>query len=214
MTVRSRRHLFGLMIALIAGGCAVPMGSSQLETPGTRVWSGRMALDLETDPPQTFSASFELKGTVNRGELTLSTPLGNVLALIQWSPGEARLRVGGDLEAFESVESLTRQVTGAALPLGALFGWLAPHVAAADWVKALGDGFVKLIKMAIAPIIFCTVVSGVAHIEDARKVGVVRVHARVNYCHSNPGPVAGGPGLFEACVVESPLRVPVWVVAG
>ncbi|KAF0127892.1 MAG: C4-dicarboxylate transport protein, partial [Methylocystaceae bacterium] len=35
----------------------------------------------------------------------------------------------------------------AAIALGALFGWLAPHAAAQDWVKALGDGFVKLIKM-------------------------------------------------------------------
>ncbi len=59
----------------------------------------------------------------------------------------------------------------AAIALGAFFGWLDPQAAAADWVKALGDGFVKLIKMAIAPIIFCTVVSGVAHIQDARKVG-------------------------------------------
>ncbi|ULO24626.1 C4-dicarboxylate transporter DctA [Methylocystis sp. SB2] len=65
----------------------------------------------------------------------------------------------------------------AAIALGALFGWLAPHTAAQDWVKALGDGFVKLIKMAIAPIIFCTVVSGVAHIEDARKVGRVGLKA-------------------------------------
>ncbi|RNJ49328.1 C4-dicarboxylate transporter DctA [Methylocystis hirsuta] len=65
----------------------------------------------------------------------------------------------------------------AAIALGALFGWLAPEAAAQDWVKALGDGFVKLIKMAIAPIIFCTVVSGVAHIEDARKVGRVGLKA-------------------------------------
>lgn len=69
----------------------------------------------------------------------------------------------------------------AAIALGALFGWLAPQVASADWVKALGDGFVKLIKMAIAPIIFCTVVSGVAHIEDAKKVGRVGVKALVYF---------------------------------
>ena len=69
----------------------------------------------------------------------------------------------------------------AAIALGALFGWLAPHAAAQDWVKALGDGFVKLIKMAIAPIIFCTVVSGVAHIEDARKVGRVGLKALVYF---------------------------------
>ncbi|TLG79034.1 C4-dicarboxylate transporter DctA [Methylocystis sp. B8] len=69
----------------------------------------------------------------------------------------------------------------AAIALGALFGWLAPEAAAQDWVKSIGDGFVKLIKMAIAPIIFCTVVSGVSHIEDARKVGRVGLKALVYF---------------------------------
>jgi aerobic C4-dicarboxylate transport protein len=48
-------------------------------------------------------------------------------------------------------------------------------VATNDWIKALGDGFIRLIKMVIAPIIFFTVVSGIAHIQDARKVGRVGV---------------------------------------
>jgi aerobic C4-dicarboxylate transport protein len=65
----------------------------------------------------------------------------------------------------------------AAIVLGALLGAIDPHVATADWVKALGDGFVRLIKMVIAPIIFCTVVSGIAHVADARKVGRVAVKA-------------------------------------
>ncbi len=69
----------------------------------------------------------------------------------------------------------------AAILLGALFGWLAPQWATNEWVKALGDGFVKLIKMVIAPIIFCTVVSGIAHISDARKVGRVAVKALVYF---------------------------------
>ena len=56
-----------------------------------------------------------------------------------------------------------------AIVLGALIGWLFPDFAKNDWIKALGDGFVKLIKMVIAPIIFCTVVSGIAHIQDARR---------------------------------------------
>ncbi len=69
-----------------------------------------------------------------------------------------------------------------AIALGAMFGWLAPDFAAQPWVKALGDGFIKLIKMIIAPIIFCTVVvSGVAHVEDARKVGRVGVKALVYF---------------------------------
>jgi aerobic C4-dicarboxylate transport protein len=61
--------------------------------------------------------------------------------------------------------------------LGAIVGWLWPDFATNDWIKALGDGFIKLIKMVIAPIIFCTVVSGISHIQDARKVGRVGVKA-------------------------------------
>ena len=68
-----------------------------------------------------------------------------------------------------------------AIVLGFLLGWLAPDVAESPWVKALGDGFIKLIKMAIAPIIFCTVVSGIAHIEDATKVGRVGIKALVYF---------------------------------
>ncbi|SEP20803.1 dicarboxylate/amino acid:cation symporter [Rhodopseudomonas pseudopalustris] len=64
-----------------------------------------------------------------------------------------------------------------AIVLGVLLGWVSPHLATNPWIKALGDGFVKLIKMVIAPIIFCTVVSGIAHIQDARKVGRVGVKA-------------------------------------
>lgn len=68
-----------------------------------------------------------------------------------------------------------------AIVLGFLVGWLAPDIAESAWVKALGDGFIKLIKMAIAPIIFCTVVSGIAHIEDASKVGRVGIKALVYF---------------------------------
>jgi aerobic C4-dicarboxylate transport protein len=68
-----------------------------------------------------------------------------------------------------------------AILLGIVVGWLWPTLATNDWIKALGDGFIKLIKMVIAPIIFCTVVSGIAHIQDARKVGRVGVKALVYF---------------------------------
>jgi aerobic C4-dicarboxylate transport protein len=68
-----------------------------------------------------------------------------------------------------------------AIILGALVGWLFPDVGKNDWVKALGDGFVKLIRMVIAPIIFCTVVSGIAHISQVSKVGRVAVKALVYF---------------------------------
>ena len=68
-----------------------------------------------------------------------------------------------------------------AILLGVIVGSVFPNVATNEWIKALGDGFIKLIKMVIAPIIFCTVVSGIAHIQDARKVGRVGVKALVYF---------------------------------
>ena len=57
----------------------------------------------------------------------------------------------------------------AAIIVGVLLGHFFPEVGAA--MKPLGDGFIKLIKMMIAPIIFCTVVVGIAGMEDMKKVG-------------------------------------------
>ena len=68
-----------------------------------------------------------------------------------------------------------------AILLGVVIGWLWPGLATNDWIKALGDGFIKLIKMVIAPIIFCTVVSGISHIQDASKVGRVGIKALIYF---------------------------------
>ncbi|MBI1891232.1 MAG: dicarboxylate/amino acid:cation symporter [Burkholderiales bacterium] len=56
-----------------------------------------------------------------------------------------------------------------AIAIGVLLGHFYPQTGAA--MKPLGDGFIKLIKMVIAPIIFCTVVLGIAGMEDMKKVG-------------------------------------------
>uniref|UniRef100_UPI00260DE36B cation:dicarboxylate symporter family transporter n=1 Tax=Rhodoblastus sp. TaxID=1962975 RepID=UPI00260DE36B len=66
-----------------------------------------------------------------------------------------------------------------AIVLGVVVGVAFPDFATTPGVKALGDGFIKLIKMVIAPVIFCTVSTGIAHIQDARKVGRVGVKALV-----------------------------------
>jgi aerobic C4-dicarboxylate transport protein len=68
-----------------------------------------------------------------------------------------------------------------AIVLGVIVGWLWPEFGKNEWIKALGDGFVKLIKMVIAPVIFCTVVSGIAHISEVKKVGRVAVKALVYF---------------------------------
>ena len=64
--------------------------------------------------------------------------------------------------------SLYFQVISAVVA-GVLLGHFYPSVGAD--MKPLGDGFIKLIKMIIAPIIFCTVVIGIAGMEDMKKVG-------------------------------------------
>jgi aerobic C4-dicarboxylate transport protein len=56
-----------------------------------------------------------------------------------------------------------------AIVLGVLLGALYPEAGAA--MKPFGDAFIKLIKMLIAPVIFCTVVTGIAGVEDMKKVG-------------------------------------------
>jgi len=62
-----------------------------------------------------------------------------------------------------------------AISLGILLGYFYPDTAVS--MKPLGDGFIKLIKMIIAPIIFCTVVTGIAGMQELDKVGRVGVKA-------------------------------------
>ena len=66
-----------------------------------------------------------------------------------------------------------------AIVLGTLLGALFPHAAVA--LKPLGDGFVKLIRMTLAPIIFATVVVGIARMGDLREVGRVGVKALIYF---------------------------------
>ncbi|MEO6064722.1 MAG: cation:dicarboxylase symporter family transporter, partial [Lysobacterales bacterium] len=63
--------------------------------------------------------------------------------------------------------------------VGGLIGYFAPVVGVA--MKPLGDGFIALIKMLIGPIIFLTVVLGIAGVADVRKVGRVGVKAIVYF---------------------------------
>ena len=63
--------------------------------------------------------------------------------------------------------------------LGVAIGMLFPH--AAVTLKPLGDGFVKLIRMTLAPIIFATVVVGIARMGDLREVGRVGAKALIYF---------------------------------
>jgi len=62
-----------------------------------------------------------------------------------------------------------------AMVLGVLTGYIWPQ--SADSLKPLGDLFIKLVRMLVAPIIFCTVVHGIASVGEAKKVGRIAIKA-------------------------------------
>ncbi|CAA9891550.1 C4-dicarboxylic acid, orotate and citrate transporter [Candidatus Methylobacter favarea] len=66
-----------------------------------------------------------------------------------------------------------------AIAVAILLGHFFPETGIA--MKPLGDGFIKLIKMIIAPIIFCTVVSGIAGMQDMDKIGRVGIKALIYF---------------------------------
>lgn len=78
------------------------------------------------------------------------------------------------MQTKKSYQQLYFQVL-AAITLGVLLGYCYPETATD--LKPLGDGFIKLIKMIIAPIIFCTVVTGIAGMQALDKVGRVGLKA-------------------------------------
>jgi aerobic C4-dicarboxylate transport protein len=66
-----------------------------------------------------------------------------------------------------------------AIIAGILLGALYPSFAVK--LKPLGDGFIKLVKMMISPIIFCTIISGISGMQDTRKLGRVGLKAIIYF---------------------------------
>jgi aerobic C4-dicarboxylate transport protein len=65
------------------------------------------------------------------------------------------------------------------MAIGALIGWAWPQ--SADWMRTLGDLFIRLISVFVGLIIFCAMVHGVATVREARRVGRVAVKALVYF---------------------------------
>ena len=127
MTAVHRRAALGLVAgaALVMAGCALPARAPREDDISASVWRGRLALQVEDQPSQSFSAGFELRGRAEAGELTLYNPLGGTLAALSWAPGSAMLRSGDQVRQFDSIEALVAGATGTSLPVGSLFDWLA-----------------------------------------------------------------------------------------
>lgn len=107
---------------LLLSACATR--APEVRPADAHFWSGRMALQIASTPPQSLSAGFELKSQKQTGELKLLSPLGSIMAQLEWAPGRARLAQGGQIWQDNSLDGLLIQLTGAPLPMEALIDWL------------------------------------------------------------------------------------------
>ena len=130
-----------LLAAAIVAGCASPPPkTAESVAAEAGPWTGRLALQVEDNQSQSFSAGFQLKGDAGAGELTLFNPLGGTLAVLAWAPGSATLRTNGRAQEFASVEALVAHATGSALPVAALFDWLhGTNTAVPGWQADLSQ---------------------------------------------------------------------------
>lgn len=88
------------------------------------LWSGRLALKVEGDAPQSWSASFELQGSPDRGSLELFSPLGSTVAHLEWTADRALWQARGETRQYASLDALAADATGTPVPITALFHWL------------------------------------------------------------------------------------------
>lgn len=156
-----KRLAWPLLVAALMAGCATPEHAT-----GVAPWTtGRLSVRIEASPERTaqsMSASFELRSSGDLGELRLNSPLGLRMASARWAPGLALLDAGDGERSYASLDDLSRQALGEALPLGALPDWLrgrpwpgATHHSSADGFEQLGwqvqlqrrgEGWIELLR--------------------------------------------------------------------
>jgi outer membrane lipoprotein LolB len=115
--------------------------SVQADTPLPAFKAGRFALQIDTQPPQSFISSFDLMGGLPDGTLTIYNPLGMQMARLEWTAQSARLIQGNQVGYAANLESLVYQLTGTPLPTSALIDWLGGkptpaegwHVDVSEW---------------------------------------------------------------------------------
>lgn len=140
-TLRHRWMGWLVLCALWLAGCAQPMPSVPVEENS---WNGRIALQIDGQASQSFSAMFELRGTAQAGGLVLLSPFGNRIAQLDWKNGHAQLVSGQDTRTSDSLDTLLQDVTGTRIPVTALFSWLkGTQASAAGWqadLTGIADG--------------------------------------------------------------------------
>ena len=94
-------------------------------------------------------------GSARSGVLTLFTPIGTTAAALSWTPSTAVLKANGDIRNFATLDALIKQVIGTAIPVAALFAWLAgDNMQVAGWSADLSrqpDGRITARRLTPAP---------------------------------------------------------------
>lgn len=158
MTQLVRRPVLGLLACalLLVAGCAQPARAPQADDVSMGVWRGRLAVQVEDNPSQSFSAGFELKGRPEAGELMLYNPFGGTVAALSWAPGSATLRSASEVRQFESIDALVAGATGTAIPVASLFDWLSGNnTAVTGWeadLSQLAQGRLHARRVAPPPV--------------------------------------------------------------
>jgi outer membrane lipoprotein LolB len=128
----SRRVCTWISVAFatfLLAACAIPARTSSTSDAENQ-WQGRLAIKVAGASPQSLSADFALQGNAQTGSLLFLSPLGTAVAQLEWAPGLAQLRQGGETQQFPSLNALVFQATGTEVPVAALFDWL--HGAATE----------------------------------------------------------------------------------
>lgn len=137
-------------LAWLAGCTQLPRTPAP-ELADAPVRTGRLALSVQDQPGQSMSATFELRGRSEAGQLTLLNPLGSTVAVLRWQPGSATLATPGrEPQQFPTLETMVQQATGAPLPVAALFDWLAgTPTAVPGWepdLSQLNEGRLRAVR--------------------------------------------------------------------
>lgn len=111
---------------LVLSGCqtAPPVPAYEARAEDAH-YEGRLAVRVENDPNRSFSANFVLEGSSRAGRLSLSTALGNQVAMARWLPGRVWLVNSDGTHEFNGLGELSRETLGEEVPLEAFFDWLA-----------------------------------------------------------------------------------------
>ncbi|MDD4887828.1 MAG: lipoprotein insertase outer membrane protein LolB [Thiomonas sp.] len=152
-----RRRVLAWGVASLAvvalGGCATPRISQTREAVDTLAVAGR--LSLVSGPPDAQKALYggfrlELRGAAS-GEFEVFSPLGQMQARAQWSPGQASLNDGRQTQTYASFDAMTRAALGVALPQAALQDWVRGRPAAGLPAQRQADGGFEQLGWLVQP---------------------------------------------------------------